>query len=121
MGNTSGDGGLKLLTMVWKTLLPLAMMTWKTLNNEGRGRLKIDWREGWEIFEIEEMGRKWAGWSMVLIGEGGQVGQDQSWLVQMVVLGGEVALVADLLCSTVWKGGGGESLACKDKSVRKTQ
>ena len=39
----------------------------------------------------------------------------------MVVLGGEVALVADLLCSTVWKGGGGESLACKDKSVRKTQ
>ena len=71
LGNTSGDGGLKLLTMVWKTLLPLAMMTWKTLNNEGRGRLKIDWREGWEIFEIEEMGRKWAGWSMVLIGEGG--------------------------------------------------
>ena len=121
LGNTSGDGGLKLLTMVWKTLLPLAMMTWKTLNNEGRGRLKIDWREGWEIFEIEEMGRKWAGWSMVLIGEGGQVGQDQSWLVQMVVLGGEVALVADLLCSTVWKGGGGESLACKDQSVRKTQ
>ena len=40
--NTSGDGGEKLLTKVWKTLLPLAMMTWKTLNNEGRGRLKID-------------------------------------------------------------------------------
>ena len=28
--------------LFWKTLLPLAMMTWKTLNNEGRGRLKID-------------------------------------------------------------------------------
>ena len=41
-GNTSGGGEEKLLTKVWKTLLPLAMMTWKTLNNEGRGRLKID-------------------------------------------------------------------------------
>ena len=64
------------------------------------------------------MGRKWAGWSMVLIGEGGQVGQDLSWwILGPMVLGGAVALVADWLCSTVWKGGGGESLACKDKSL----
>ena len=28
--------------LFWKTLLPLAMMTWKTLNNEGRGSLEID-------------------------------------------------------------------------------
>ena len=75
MGNTSGGGVEKLFPMVWKTLLPLAMMTWKTLNNEGRGRLKIDLREGWEIGEME---RKWAGWRLVLIGEGGQLGQDQS-------------------------------------------
>ena len=114
MGNTSGGVGEKLLTTVWKTLLPLAMMTWKTLNNEGRERLKIDLREGWEI---GEMGRKWAGWRLVLIGEGGQAGQDLSWWMweQMVVLGGAVVPVADLSCSTFWKGGGEESLACKEK------
>ena len=113
MGNTSAAcvGGELLLT-AWKTLLPLAMMTWKTLNNEGRRRLKID------LGEIEEMGRKWAGWRLVLIGEGEElVGQDQSWRMweQMGVLGGAVVLVAYLLCSIVWKGGGEESLACKSK------
>ena len=114
LGNTSGGVGEKLLPTVWKTWLPPAMMTWKTLNNEGRGRLKIDLREGWEI---GEMGRKWAGWRLVLIGEGGQVGQDQSWWMweQMVVLGGAVELVADLSCLMFWKGGGEESLACKEK------
>ena len=66
------------------------------------------------------MGRKWAGWSMALIGEGGQVvGQDQSWLMlqPMVVLGGEVVLVVGCLCLTVCKGGGEESLTCKEKSM----
>merc|ERR1711936_469200 len=84
------------------------MMTWKTLNNEGRERSKID------LGEIGEMGRKWAGWRLVLIGEGELVGQDQSWRMweQMGVLGGAVVLVAYLLCSIVWKGGGEESLAC---------
>ena len=34
---------------------------------------------------------------------------------QMVVLGGAVELVADWLCLMFWKGGGEESLACKEK------
>ena len=70
------------------------------------------------------MGRKWAGWSMALIGEVGQVvGQDQSWSMWrlMLVLGGAVVLVVGCLCSTVCKGGGEESLTCKEKSMRNSQ
>ena len=70
--------------------------------------------------EIEEMERKWAGWRLVLIGAG-PVGQDQTWWGLMVVLGGEVGLVGDCLWSTVLKGGGEESLTCKEKSIKRIE
>ena len=37
------------------------------------------------------------------------------------ILGGEVGLVGECLWSTVLKGGGEESLACKEKSIKRIE